>query len=51
MNCCKVCKHSVPSPQIERYYCLCSERNKNTPKEERYKRTQGLNCKYHEKIS
>ena len=49
MRKCKTCRYSVPSPQIERYYCLNSERNKNTDRQERYKRTQGINCDYYVK--
>lgn len=44
---CKTCKYSVQSPQIMRYYCLNCERNKNTSREERYKRTQGIDCEYY----
>lgn len=43
---CMTCKYAVPSPQIKRYYCMNSERNKNTDREERYKRTQCVNCPY-----
>ena len=39
---CIDCKHSVESPQIKRFYCMNNERNKNTDREERYKRTQGI---------
>ena len=44
---CETCKHSVQSPQIKRFYCLNNDRNKNTDREERYKRTQGVGCKYY----
>ena len=29
-----------------RFYCMNNERNKNTDREERYKRTQGIDCPY-----
>ena len=43
---CIDCIHSVESPQIMRFYCMNNERNKNTDREERYKRTQGTGCPY-----
>lgn len=43
---CMTCKHAVQSPQINRFYCMNNERNKNTDREERYKRTQGIDCPY-----
>ena len=46
MNCCKNCKHSLPSSQKEFYFCLNSERNKNTDADKRFRRTQGINCPY-----
>lgn len=44
---CENCKHSVASPQPKRFYCMNNERNKNTVREERYKRTQGIDCPYY----
>ena len=43
---CKTCKYAIQSPQIKRFYCMNNERNKNTDREERYKRTQGIDCPY-----
>ena len=43
---CKTCKHAVQNPQIMYFYCMNNERNKNTEREERYKRTQSVNCPY-----
>ena len=43
---CMICKYAVSSPQIMWFYCMNRERNKNTDREERYKRTQGINCPY-----
>lgn len=44
---CENCKHSVPSPQIMKFYCLSRDRNKNTDKEKRVQRTHVVNCPYY----
>lgn len=46
---CVDCRYAVKSPEIMRFYCMNRERNKNTARKERYKRTQGINCPYFEK--
>ena len=40
------CKYAVTSTKLMRFYCMNNERNKNTDREERYKRTQGIDCTY-----
>lgn len=44
---CATCKYAVESPQMKRFYCMNNERNRNTDREERYKRTQGIDCPYY----
>lgn len=44
---CKTCKYSVQSTQIMYFYCMNNERNKNTDREDRCKRTQGIDCPYY----
>ena len=43
---CETCVHALQSPQEKKFYCLNSNRNKNTDREKRCLRANEKNCKY-----